>query len=40
MSAKKNDNLESGKISDEKRKALEIAMGQIEKEFGKERLHF
>lgn len=35
MSAKKNDNLESGKISDEKRKALEIAMGQIEKEFGK-----
>jgi len=35
MSAKKSDNLESGKISDEKRKALEIAMGQIEKEFGK-----
>ena len=35
MSAKKSDNLESGKISDDKRKALEIAMGQIEKEFGK-----
>lgn len=35
MSAKKSDNLESGKISDEKRKALEIAIGQIEKEFGK-----
>lgn len=35
MSAKKSDNLEGGKISEEKRKALEVAMGQIEKEFGK-----
>ena len=35
MSAKKSDNLKSEKISDEKRKALEVAMGQIEKEFGK-----
>lgn len=35
MSAKKNENVENEKISDEKRKALEVAMGQIEKEFGK-----
>ncbi len=35
MSAKKNDEVENGKMLEEKRKALEVAMGQIEKEFGK-----